>query len=85
MIHTDLETWLLDYHDEKMFAVYEKVNEKWIRVCEYAIIHEAIELPNSDVLLGFKHVLGDKRELSETIFYEHLSKIKLEDVTKEYE
>lgn len=87
MIHTDFETWLLDFHDEKFFTVYEKISEQWKVVSEYSIISEAIELPNQDVLIGFKTVWklddGDW-ESSETIFYEHLSKIKIVDVTEEF-
>lgn len=70
MIQTDLETWLYDFNDEKIFKIYRKRNvftpyeqEKkfsdesvWECVSESAKIVEAIELPNKDTLFGFRDV-----------------------------
>lgn len=110
MFYTDLETWLFDFHDEKIFMIERKKslftpyeqNEKfvddsvWETVSESAKIVEAIELPNKDVLLGFRSIwyedvrdddnsLIDVRlKQSEFIDYYPLSEIKLTDISDEF-
>lgn len=70
MIQTDLETWLLDFNEEKVFKIYrrkdvftpyeqdQKFSEEsiWECVSESARVVEAIELPNKDTLLGFRNI-----------------------------
>lgn len=70
MIQTDLETWLLDFNEEKIFKIYRRKTlftpyeqahkfsdeQVWECVSESARIVEAIELPNKDTLLGFRTV-----------------------------
>lgn len=70
MIQTDLETWLLDFNEEKVFKIYRRKTiftpyeqdkkfsdaEVWECVSESARIVEAIELPNKDTLLGFRDI-----------------------------
>lgn len=73
MIQTDLETWLLDFNEEKIFRIYRRKDvftpyeqEKkfmdetvWECVSESAKIVEAIELPNKDTLLGFRNIWNE--------------------------
>lgn len=73
MISTDFDTWLLDFHDEKIFSVYrrktiftpyeqdKKFSDEtvWEQVTNAAKIVEAIILPNNDVMLGFRDVWYD--------------------------
>lgn len=70
MTQTDLETWLLDFNDEKIFRIHRRKTvftpyeqekkfsdaEVWECVSESARVVEAIELPNKDTLLGFRDV-----------------------------
>ena len=73
MIQTDLETWLLDFNEEKVFKIYrrkdvftpyeqdQKFSDEsvWECVSESARVVEAIELPNKDTLLGFRDIWYD--------------------------
>lgn len=107
MFYTDLETWLLDFHDEKIFIIRRKKHtftpfeqdkkysdeDTWEQVTDGAKIVEAIELPNRDVLLGFKDVwtedvrdennslIDTKQVVSQHIDYYLLSEIELTDIT----
>ena len=98
MIQTDLETWLLDFNEEKIFRIYRRKDvftpyeqEKkfmdetvWECVSESAKIVEAIELPNKDMLFGFRDLYEDDSGLIESacITYYMLSQIQLEDITE---
>lgn len=100
MIQTDLETWLLDFNEEKVFKIHRRKDvftpyeqtEKfidettWELVSESAKIVEAIELPNKDMLLGFRDVWYENDELitSSFIDYYPLSEINLKDVSAEF-
>lgn len=70
MIQTDLDTWLLDFNEEKVFMIHRRKTiftpyeqekkfldeEIWECVSESARVVEAIELPNKDTLLGFRDI-----------------------------
>lgn len=91
---TDLETWLLDYHDDKtlkifeqkfIFTPYEEAHKfldenRWEFLGTYKI-EEAIELPDRDVILGCRYYDIDSKESGKTIEYFRLSTIKFEDIT----
>lgn len=71
MINTDMETWMHDFCDERIFRVwrYKKMfipleqDRKYIDQsiyendeCKYMWIEEVVEIPNGRILFGFKDV-----------------------------
>lgn len=100
--NTDLETWLHDFEDDifrilvyrkpGQYTPYEMENkfsgESLYVDNEYkkVFIEDVIELPDKDVLIGFREVLDvnqnedgeDEYELADSIEYYKLSEIKLE-------
>jgi hypothetical protein len=81
---TDLDTWLIDFGDDKIFRINKRKDDGTFEcVSESAKIVEAIELPNKDILFGFKDLYDMDGELLESgcIEYYCLSQIELQDVT----
>lgn len=82
---TDFETWFSDGYGVNVFKLY--LRNKDGNIDTYPQIHKAmmtecIELPNKDVLIGFKSVDEGQLFAPEIIEYYKLSEIHLEDITK---
>ena len=100
MIQTDLETWLLDFNEEKIFRIHRRKTvftpyeqekkfsdaEVWECVSESARVVEVIELPNKDTLLGFRDVWYEDENLTTSSFIDYypLSEIQLTDISEEF-
>lgn len=96
--NTDLQTWLMDYGDrvyrilkyrkEGQYTPYEIENkfedESLFEDIHYkkVVIDEVVELPDKDLLIGFREVFIDDTDeeygYSGSIEYYKLSEIKLE-------
>lgn len=90
-IITDMETWLIDYGDriyryvvyKKMFTPYENqraFSDESVYECDHyqlCKIEEAIDLGNSDWLLGLRKI-DDDGQVFGNIEYLRLSEIRLE-------
>lgn len=86
---SDWETWMLDFGGDRLFRFYVKdpvmdpQEATWSRrdyVFTYAFIKESIELPDSDILLGF-HIIMSSEDLDvedPPIAYYRLSNIAIE-------
>lgn len=96
---TDLETWMLDVGQDRIFRMLElrrvgdwtpkEIEEKYIDQDQYVDNHysfikivEVIELPDKDVLLGYKELYEHEdltgKELEDLpIYYKKLSQIEL--------
>lgn len=93
---TDLETWIHDVGEDKLFNVYvkkfiftpyeqdKKFSDESVEDLELERVYlkEAIELPNGDVLMGF-YWIGDEDGEKSYVYYYKLSEIRLVDVSYE--
>lgn len=91
----DIWTWLQDTGEDRIFRywVYKRMytpyeqEQKFIdegvfedSYCKFGVITECIQLPDNDLLIGFRDVIecGDCSELTNGISYYKLSEIRME-------
>lgn len=69
LITTDFETWVLDYCQDRIFRMHNTQKESLAHnACTYVKIVEIIELPNRNILIGYKEILNWEEYEDEKVF-----------------
>lgn len=60
-VQSDLETWLHDFGSDAIFRVsfWDRDEKKWSTYCAEYMIWQTVELPNKEILVGWRPVEED--------------------------
>jgi hypothetical protein len=84
-MHTDFDTWLLDFGEDSIFNVsfWNREEKRWSTYCSTYKIWQSVELPNGDVLIGWREYSEDSMDNS--MEYHLLSESQIAFYPKEKE